>query len=137
MADDDRTNDQENPGSGSSAGEYALGALGALVVVALLTFLGYQAVVRDTGPEIAVEVTGFDAGPAGYAVQLEVTNHGGTTASGVVISGRLTRDGHQVDSASTTASYVPPDSMRTVSLVFSEDPRDGELTVGPDGYTVA
>lgn len=136
MADDGGTNDDEEPGRGSSAGEYAVGALGALLVVALLAFLGYQAVVRDTGPEISVAVTRVDAAAAGYAARVEVTNHGGTTASGVVISGALRRDGRLVDQASTTAAYVPPDSMRTVALVFSEDPRTGELTVGPDGYAV-
>ena len=136
MTDDDRSDDQEGSGAGS-AGEYVIGALGALLVAALLGFLGYQAVVRDTGPEIAVEVTQVDAGPAGYAVRVEVTNRGGTTASGVVISGRLTRDGQQVESASTTVAYVPPDSMRTIALVFSEDPRTGRLTVAPDGYEVA
>ena len=60
---------------------------------------------------------------------------GGTTAQGV--SGHLTRDGRQVEQTSTTVAYVTPDSMRTVALVFSADPRNGLLTVGPDGYAVA
>jgi uncharacterized protein (TIGR02588 family) len=92
--------------------------------------------IRDTGPEISVEVTQVQAAPVGYAAPIEVTNEGATTVEGVVISGRLTRDGRQVDQASTTASYVPPDGMRTVSLIFSEDPRTGRLTVEPDGYVV-
>ena len=124
-------------GSGTSTGEYVIGAIGALLVVALLAFLGHQAVVRRTGPELSVEVTRVDAGPTGYAVHVEVTNHGGTTASGVVVSGRLTRGGPPVDSATTTVAYVPPDSTRTAALVFDEDPSPGRLTVGVDGYAVA
>jgi uncharacterized protein (TIGR02588 family) len=136
VADNDRGNHQHDEGRGSPAGEYAAGAVGALLVVALIVFLAYQAVVRDALPEIAVEVTQVDVAPAGYAVRIEVTNEGGTTAEGVVISGRLTRDGRQVDQSSSTVPYIPPDSMRTVALVFSEDPRTGQLTVGSDGYTV-
>lgn len=120
-----------------STGEYVLGFIGALLVVALLGFLTFQAIVRDSGPEISVVVTGVEAVGDGWTVHLEVRNDGGTTASGVVVSGSVSRDGRQVDQASTTVSYVPPESMRTAALVFSEDPRSGSLTVGPDGYAVA
>ncbi len=99
--------------------KYAVGAIRALLVAALIGVLAYQAVVRDTGPAISVKVIQVVAVPAGYTVRVDVSNEGGTTAEGVVISGRLTRDGREVDQASTTASYVPPDSMRTVSLISS------------------
>ena len=120
-----------------STGEYVVGFLGALLVVALLAFLTFQAIARDSGPEISVVVTGVQDAGDGYTVHLEVRNDGGTTASGVVVSGSVSRDGRQVDQASTTVPYVPPESMRTAALVFSEDPRTGRLTVGPDGYVVA
>jgi uncharacterized protein (TIGR02588 family) len=137
VSDNDETTDQAQSEGGSSAGEYVLGGVGAVLVVALIAFLTYQALIRDSGPEISVEVTQVQAVDAGYAVRVQVHNDGGTTASGVVVSGQLTRQGRQVDQASTTVSYVPPDSMRTAALVFSEDPRNGQLTVGPDGYAVS
>jgi uncharacterized protein (TIGR02588 family) len=137
MAEKDESTDQDGSDGGSSAGEYAVGALGGLLVMGLVAFLLYQAIVRDSSPEVSVEVTRVEAAGAGYAVHIEVRNDGGTTAEGVMVSGQLTRQGRQVGQASTTVSYVPPDSMRTATLVFSEDPRDGRLTVGVQGYVVA
>jgi uncharacterized protein (TIGR02588 family) len=131
------TSEHTGSDGGSSAREYAAGGLGALLVLALIIFLGYQAlVVRETGPEISVEVTQVEAVEAGYAVRVEVRNGGGTTAEGVLVSGHLVRDGREIEQASTTMSYVPPNSVRSAALVFSEDPRNGDLTVGPDGYAL-
>ncbi|MGY1717668.1 hypothetical protein ACI8AG_01280 [Blastococcus sp. SYSU DS0552] len=64
-------------------------------------------------------------------------NDGRTTAETVQLGGQLSRDGRQVEQASATIAYVPPESRREAVLVFSNDPRDGELTVGPEGYEVA
>jgi uncharacterized protein (TIGR02588 family) len=130
--DDDRG---QESGGGTAGGEYALGAL---LVVLLVAFLGYQAVaVRESGPEPFVEVTEVEQAGAGFAVHVRVGNDGGTTAEAVHLSGELLRDGRQVDQASASISYVPPESRRDAVLVFSEDPRTGQLTVGPVGYKVA
>ncbi len=134
---DEDAQEQQSQG-GTSPAEYALGGLGALLVLALFAFLAYQALaVREMGPELAVEVTEVEQAGAGYAVHVQVRNDGGTTAEAVHISGQLTRNGRQVGQASASISYVPPASRRAAVLVFSQDPRTGELTVGPDGYKVA
>lgn len=122
----------------TSAGEYAAGAVGGLLVLLLVAFLGYQAVaVRQTGVELSVEVTRIEAGGTGYEVHLRVHNTGGTTAEAVHLSGEVSRDGRQVARGSATISYVPPDSRRTAVLVFSADPREGDLAVGVAGYEAA
>ncbi|MGY1837583.1 hypothetical protein ACI79P_21070 [Blastococcus sp. SYSU DS0510] len=129
---------QDQGAGGTSAGEYAMGGLGGLLVVLLIAFLGYQAVaVRESGPELAVGITAVEQAGSGYEVHLRVRNDGGTTAETVQLSGQLIRDGRQVEQASATIAYVPPESRREAVLVFSNDPRDGELTVGPEGYKVA
>jgi uncharacterized protein (TIGR02588 family) len=130
-SDDQRSED-------TSAAEYVVGALGGLLVLLLIAFLAYQAVaVRESGPDLTVEVTAVEEVGAGYQVHLTVTNDGGTTAETVHLGGSLTRDGEQVGGASASVAYVPPESRRDAVLVFSTDPRDGELTVGVEGYRVA
>lgn len=129
---------QDQGSGGTSAAEYAMGGLGGLLVLLLIVFLTYQAVaVRETGPELGVEITAVEQAGTGYEVHVRVRNDGGATAETVQLSGQLTRDGRQVEEASATIGYVPPESRRDAVLVFSTDPRDGELTVGPEGYKVA
>ena len=122
----------------TSAAEYVLGALGGLLVLLLIAFLAYQAVaVRESGPDLTVEATAVEQVGTRYQVHLTVINDGGTTAEAVHVSGSLTRRGERVEEASATIAYVPPESRRGAVLVFSTDPRDGDLAVGADGYRVA
>ncbi|MCZ2824477.1 MULTISPECIES: hypothetical protein [unclassified Modestobacter] len=137
MSDPDEDTESTEHG-GTSAAEYAAGGLGGLLVLLLVAFLGYQALaVRDSGPDLAVEVTDVRLVGTGYEVRLEVTNDGGTTAEAVHLGGELARDGRQVEQASASISYVPPDSRREAVLVFTADPRDGDLAVGVEGYRPA
>ncbi|MGY2067851.1 TIGR02588 family protein [Blastococcus sp. SYSU DS0619] len=128
---------RERPGEQerTTAGEYALGALGGLLVLVLLGFLTYQAIaVRGSEPELSVTVTGVEPRGDGWAVDFRVENHGGRTAEQLEVSGSLSRDGREVEEASTTIAYVPPESRRSGALLFAEDPRDGRLEVRPSGY---
>lgn len=135
------SSDDEEPGQdgagGTAPGEYVLGALGGLLIVALLAFLGYQVLaVREGGPELAVTVTSIEPAPAGYAVQFRVVNTGGETAEAVEVSGTLSQGGRQLEQSTATVAYVPPDSRRDGTLLFSADPTEAELTVGPSGYVL-
>ncbi|MDT0276138.1 TIGR02588 family protein [Blastococcus goldschmidtiae] len=135
-SDDEEQGEQQKKG-GTTPGEYVVGAVGGLVVLALLAFLAYQTLaVRETGPELAVSVTAIEPALAGYAVHFEVVNNGGRTAEQVQLSGTLTREGRQVEQSTAAVAYLPPESRRDGVLVFSEDPREGDLTVGPSGYVL-
>ncbi|MGY2075894.1 TIGR02588 family protein [Blastococcus sp. SYSU DS0828] len=119
----------------TTAGEYVLGALGGLLVVALLGFLAQQAVTgRGADPALSVTVTAVEPRGDGYAVHFRVENSGGRTAAQVQVSGALSRDGRKAEQASAVVDYVPPDSRRDGALLFSEDPRDGRLELRPSGY---
>jgi uncharacterized protein (TIGR02588 family) len=127
----DRTGRQER----TTAGEYALGALGGLLVLVLLGFLLQQVVTgRGSAPELAVTVTAVEPRGDGWEVAFRVENSGGRTAVELEVSGSLTQDGREVEESSATIAYVPPDSRRGGVLLFSEDPRDGRLEVRPAGY---
>ncbi|MGY1709320.1 hypothetical protein ACI8AC_07385 [Geodermatophilus sp. SYSU D00758] len=131
-----RSTPEDRDGS-TSPGEYLVGALGGLLVLALVGFLTYQALgVRETGPELAVVVTRLDRSAAGWTVYYETVNTGGRTAEAVQIGGTLVRDGRPVEQASSSIAYLPPHSSRVGALVFSTDPGSGELRVGTRGYRV-
>ncbi|MGY1827701.1 MULTISPECIES: hypothetical protein [unclassified Blastococcus] len=119
----------------TTAGEYALGTLGGLLVLVLLAFVGFEA-VTDAGaaPDLAVSVTAVEPRGEGWAVSFRVENTGDRTAEQLEVSGSITRDGREVEESSTTIAYVPPDSHRSGALLFSEDPRGGRLEVRPAGY---
>ncbi|MDK3255780.1 hypothetical protein [Blastococcus capsensis] len=130
--DEDRSGGKER----TTGGEYALGALGGLLVVLLLGFLTYQAVaVRESGAELSVTVTSVEPSGDGYAVHFRVVNTGGRTAEQVQVSGTLSQNGSEVEQSTATVAYVPPESWRVGALLFSEDPGTGRLQVGPSGYT--
>ena len=135
MSGSDDDNSGQRSGDGTTPGEYVLGGLGGLLLAALLAFLSFQALaVRETGAELTVSVTSVEPAPGGHAVRFRVVNTGGRTAETVQVSGSLSRDGEQIEQSSATVAYVPPDSGREGTLVFSNDPADGRLTVAPSGY---
>jgi uncharacterized protein (TIGR02588 family) len=136
-SDETSTSDEEQQSGGTSVGEWALGILGILVTVALLGFLSYQAVIRDSGPQLQVVVTGVQDTPSGFVTTLRVQNDGGQTAQGVHVTGEVVRNGSAVDTGSTTVGYVPPSSHRQASLVFTTDPQAAgtELSVEVAGYS--
>lgn len=130
------SNDQQQSDR-TPASEWALGVVGALVAVGLLTFLTYQGLVRDIPPRLDVVVLEVHETPSGFLTSLRVENSGGQTASGAHVTGEITQGGVVVSTAETTISYVPPSSRREATLIFSEDPRDQEnsLEVVVTGYT--
>lgn len=129
--------DNEHHSPASSPGERAIGVFGALLVCAMLTVLVHQAVTWHGPPELAAQITHVQHTDTGYAASVVVENTGGRTAEGVRVTGEVTRDGTVVDTASTTIGYVPPDSHREVTLVFTTDPErpNADLRVGIAGFT--
>ncbi|GAB3351101.1 TIGR02588 family protein [Modestobacter lapidis] len=138
MSESDRQGGEPEPEpERTSTGEYVLGGLGGLLVLLLLGFLIYQAaVVRDTGPELSVTVTGVETAGNGWSVHYRIANTGGQTAVQVQVTGVLSRDGTEVEESSATVDYVPPGSRRSGALLFSEDPGSGDLQVRPSGYSL-
>ncbi|MCZ2821141.1 hypothetical protein O2V63_12430 [Modestobacter sp. VKM Ac-2977] len=137
MSDGDDRDESGTADGDTSRGEYLLGAVGAVVVLLVLAFLGYQAVVvRDGAPRLAVTAAVAEQVGEGWVVPVEVVNEGGGTAEQVEVVGVLTRDGRDVQRATATFSYLAPNSRQSGALLFSEDPTDGRLEVRPAAYTL-
>lgn len=134
-ADERGQNEDSKQHGGGPVLERLVGALGGVLVVALLVFLIYQAVaVSDGGPDLSATVSGIEHVGGQYVTHVRVENQGGETASGVNLAGTLSVDGTTVEQATTTISYVPLKSSRRAVLVFARDPREAKLSVRAAGY---
>ena len=105
--------------------EWAMGALGLLLVLAALAVIGAGAF----GPRepARLEATLGEVRPAGavWLAEVEVRNLGDETAAAVEVEGRL---GDQT--AAATIDYVPAHGEEAITLVFESDPRGAvELSV--------
>ena len=117
------------------AAEWAVGALGALLLVATVAFFVREAARGPARPpDIVVAVDTVVAGRGGWLVRVRARNLGDETAAAVMLRGTLTTpDGASAD-RETTLDYLPGRSERRAGLVFPADPRRGTLRVEVVGH---
>jgi uncharacterized protein (TIGR02588 family) len=125
-----RTSDQETP-----LLEWIVGGLGAALVGGTIAFLVYHALARDqTPPDIRVVAERVLDLQHGYLVQFRAFNQGNSAAAEVGIEGELAgRDG-DTEVSEVVLDYLPPHSDREGGLVFSRDPRAGQLSLRAKGH---
>lgn len=115
--------------------EQAAGALGLMLLLSVLGFLGYKEVTTQYTPaDVTVHVETIESSSSGYLVQIAANNHGEQSAAGVRIRGVLQDGEATVETAHITFQYVPPGSERKGGLYFSHDPRSLTLSVRAEGY---
>ena len=85
--------------------------------------------------EISVRVDEIVPSAQGFLVSLKIENSGNGTAAALNLEGVLMRGRTNVETSLVTVDYVAARSERDAALLFSNDPRQGELTVRPKGYT--
>lgn len=121
--------------SHTSPVEWAVAALGALLVLGAAGSLLYEALAGPaTPPAVAVEVRAIQPVGSGYLVEFEAFNHGGETAAQVTVEGTLSHDGSEVEASTTMLDFIPPEAHRRGGLFFTEDPRAFELALRATGY---
>jgi len=115
--------------------EWAAGALGLVITLALIGFVGWQA-FQDNGepPRVEVRVTNIIANGDTYLVQIAAANVSSQTVAGLVVDGTLTPRTGRMERSSVTFDYVPANSEVEGGLFFASDPATGELRVRPKGY---
>jgi uncharacterized protein (TIGR02588 family) len=120
------------PAAISPAEWIAVGISAAIVIGAVVTLLLHAP--RDrTPPDLVVTVDGVEPVSAGFLVRFTVANNGGTTAAHVVVRGE-SRGGADREDPEAVFDYVPDGSRRSGGLLFTHDPRQGQLTVRAVGY---
>lgn len=117
------------------AAEWAVAALGALLVLGAVGLMLHEALTQaSTPPSIEVSVDTIVRTPYGYVVEFRARNHGQQTAAGVVVEGELKSDTGTVEKAQVTIDYVPAGSSRSGGLLFAHDPRTHSVEIRPKGY---
>lgn len=115
--------------------EWAVGALGLVLVVGAVGFLLYAGLVLETAPpELAARVREVHRSGQGWRVGFVVQNRGGDAAAEVAVTGTLSRNGEAVESGRVVVDYVAPHSERHGGFTFLNDPRALDLTVRTEGY---
>ena len=111
--------------------EWAIGIACAVLVMALLGLLLYEAISgTGEGPQLSVRQGAVSRAGDHFVLDLQVLNHGEATASDVVVEGRLGEE-----TATVTIDYVPPGPGVKAALLFSHDPAGAEIDVAIRGYT--
>lgn len=116
--------------------EWVAALIGLAITLALLGFVGWQALTPQTDATPAIVVTAERVVPVegGYVVEVTARNMGGSTAADVQVEGTLGK-GAGAPKSSVTFPYVPGQSERQGGLFFAEDPRKKGLEVRALGYT--
>jgi uncharacterized protein (TIGR02588 family) len=112
-----------------------LAALGMLFVVGSFAMLLRESFVAGRPvAEISIRVDEILPSAHGYLVSLKIENSGNATAAALGVEGVLIRGGTNVETSLVTVDYIAAGSARDAALFFSNDPRQGELTVRAKGY---
>ena len=115
--------------------EWLSGAIGLLITLGLLGFIGWQALGSSHAPPaLELEVTDVAPAAGGFVVEFTAHNRSDSTASAVEVEGTLRGSAPQPVVSRTTLDYVPARSRAEGGLYFSSDPRKGSLEVRALGY---
>lgn len=115
--------------------EWFVGALGAVLVAAVIGYLVYQALGRDqTPPEVRVVAERVLELRNGWLVQFRAINDGGQAAAQLQVEGELAGPEGVIETGEAMIDYLPPRSAREGGLFFSRDPRAFELQLRAKGY---
>ena len=105
--------------------EWAMGALGLALVLAVLAITAVEALGPREPPRLEARLDEVRPSGAGWLAEIEIRNHGDETAAAVEVEARLGGE-----SSGATLDYVPAHGRHRVTLAFKSDPRGAvELSV--------
>ena len=116
--------------------EWVAAAVGALITLALLGVIGWEAFTGSSQQPAAVSLAAgaVHSTEGGFVLQVIATNRSSQTAAALHIEGELTPAGSPPETSTATVSYVPGRSQREAALVFTQDPRRHRLRLRVLGY---
>ena len=121
--------------------EWAVAALGAVLVFGSMAYLAYAAFARDEAPpdvRLAVEEVRELPSSRGYLVKFRAHNEGREAAAELGIEGELSNGpeggGGAVETSEATLDHLPAQSSRAGGLFFTRNPRAFELRLRAEGY---
>jgi uncharacterized protein (TIGR02588 family) len=119
----------------TSPWEWAVGGLGAVLVIGVLGYLIFLSLAREeTLPLIAIEaVPPVEQIGDAYLVRFEASNRSSSTVAGLRIRGEL-RTGDTVETNLANFDYLPAFSKRIGGMFFRQDPGRGTLKIYATSY---
>lgn len=116
--------------------EIAASGAGLLLTLAMIAFIGWEALTRpgDLPPAVTVEAREISQVGDLWILAFQAVNHTQSTAGNVEIVGILRQDGREVDRGRTTLDHVPGGSSARGGLFFRSDPRVGQVELRALGY---
>lgn len=134
-ASEKRSRGQEGAASYTSKWEWVAAALGLLIVLGMLGYVGYHGLTATASvPVVTIEHAGTEAIPGGYVVRFRALNSSSSTASALRVAGELRDGGEVVESGQAVIDYLPGYSERQGGLFFRQEPNRYELRLYPLGY---
>jgi uncharacterized protein (TIGR02588 family) len=125
--------------SGTSAWEWAVAAVGAVILAGIIGFLVNEGLSGPDGAAPAIVVAGeapVRLATGRFLVPIRVVNEGRVTGANVTVRGEL-RDpgGALVEESTATFDFVAQHSAETGGLYFTVDPATLRLALRVEGYT--
>lgn len=128
----EKTNDK-----GRSVAEWTTFAISLTIlicVVGLITWLSFRGDARPPIITVEAQIEQVRQEESGYYVPVLIRNEGDGTAEDAVIQGELDTGEGQPETVDLTITFLAGGEEVEGTLVFREDPAQGELTTGVASY---
>lgn len=116
--------------------EWVVAALGILFVAAVFAYLAWYRINHpETPPKLVAEVASVTEDAGFHYVTVRARNDGLATAAAAILRGEIMADGRVIEESEAEIDYLPGHSSREVTLIFTEDPVENDLTLRFKGYS--
>lgn len=133
--DNSSSSKKRNKNKQPSVWEWVAAFIGLVLVVGTIGFMLYKAIwVKDSSPDVEVQIESVEQVSNGYLVKFRALNRGGTTAAGLIIEAELKRGAEKLETNQTTIDFLPSNSVRNGGFFFTNDPRQFDLQLRAVGY---
>lgn len=105
-----------------------------VLIVSLAAWANAQVGNKEPLIEVEIHLENTRETDSGYYVPITVVNSGGLTAQDVVVTGELDIGEDEPQTAEITITYLAGGESAEAELVFSSNPREGDLTVDPTSF---
>ncbi len=134
MADDDGERGNERSGANQDWLEIAASAVSALAIAAVMGYLVWQGFQGEKPAAFEATIGSVRAAGDSYLLPVTVRNTGDEAAQDVQVSVKLTVPGKPEAEARATIDWVPGKSERRAVAVLKENPAQGTVKAGVEGY---
>ena len=116
--------------------EWLTGLASALLVAALIGWIGWEALTREaTPPDLSVTILATQKAAGGYRVAFDIHNSATTTAAAVTVVGALMEGERRIEESEIVFDYVAAESKSTGAMLFRNDPSGRRVDIRATGYT--